>query len=196
MSFKDAAVLLNIQPAIHPLTVTLPDGRRICSTHTAILDLPQLPIIARHVDVFPEFVGSLLSTGTLCDSGLTAVYTATSVHFINDEGIIVLIGSRSELSKVWMVDISGVSTSAPSSGGVSSAGPHRFCRSPSVQNQSLSTPQAIQQAFYSSAVITEATGTSQLCCQPEAVQTSLSNVRFLKKNNWYFSTGCRLLFRH
>jgi len=71
--FRDADVLLDFKPTLIPLTVTLPDGTVVTSTHTATLRLPQLPLGARHVDIFPDFIGSLLSTGVLCDHVLTAV---------------------------------------------------------------------------------------------------------------------------
>jgi len=78
MSFNDLAVLLYVRPTVKPLKIILPGGSRVHSTHTALQNLIQLLLCARHVDVFSNFIAFLLSTGTLCDSGLTAVYTSTS----------------------------------------------------------------------------------------------------------------------
>ena len=146
MSFRDANVLLDIKPTNSPLTVTLPDGTTVTSTHTALLNLPQLPLGARHVDVFPGFIGSLLSTGVLCDHGLKAVYTSYTVDFIDKDGTVILQGNRSPFSKLWMVNICPLpsrlrydSDTAKVSGTISS---------------SYSDPCAF-------AVITEATGTVQ-----------------------------------
>jgi len=75
MSYQDMSTLANIEPALHPITVTLPAGTTATSTHTALLNLPQLPLAARKVHLFPDFVGSLLSICILCDHGMTAVYT-------------------------------------------------------------------------------------------------------------------------
>ena len=79
MSFRDITVLTDVTPALSPVSVTLPDGSLATSTHTAMLNLPSLPMSARHVHVFPGWIGSLLSIGVLCDAGMTAVYTATTV---------------------------------------------------------------------------------------------------------------------
>ena len=141
MSFNDADALLDIQPTTKPLAVILPDGRQALSTHTALLNLPQLPLSARRVDVFPDFIGSLLSTGTLCDSGLTAVYTSSTVHFLNQSGTIVLMGTRSPSSRLWTVNIDPNTDMA-------------LDMSPSGAPNDPTT-------LSSSAVVTEATGTVQ-----------------------------------
>ena len=79
IALSDAAVLLNIRPAINGISVALPNGDIITSTHTATLNLPSLPLSARAAHVFPGLTGSLLSIGLLTDAGLTAVYTADAV---------------------------------------------------------------------------------------------------------------------
>jgi len=94
--------------------VTLPDGSIICSTHTALLNIPSLAIDSRRCHVFPALnaTGSLLSIGKLCDSGCTAVYDKTTVT-IQRDGIVILRGHRDPTSRLWMIDInSGSSGSA------------------------------------------------------------------------------------
>ena len=44
MSFRDITVLTDVTPALSPVSVTLPDGSLATSTHTAMLNLPSLPI--------------------------------------------------------------------------------------------------------------------------------------------------------
>ena len=139
MSFTDSAVFLDLQPTCNAITVTLPDGTHVTSTHTARLDLPCLPLAARRVDVFPGFIGSLLSTGVLCDHGLIAIYTASHVHFLDPNGTLVLQGVRSPVTKLWLVDLASPT--------VPTAPPPLF---------PLSPPD-----FVSAAVITEACGTQQ-----------------------------------
>ena len=110
MSFSDASVLSDIQHARHPVSVTLPDGTIATSTHTASLNIPSLPVLARHVHLFPNWIGSLLSIGLLCDCGLTAVYTATTVTLSDSRGAVVLAGTRSALTKnIWLIDLPGPS---------------------------------------------------------------------------------------
>ena len=92
-----------------PISVTLPDGSITTSTHTAKLNLPSIPMSARHVHVFPGWVGSLLSIGALCDAGMAAVYTATTVTIRDANDLTVLSGARSPSSQIWTIDISGPS---------------------------------------------------------------------------------------
>ena len=71
----DKAVLDNVQSALKPISVKLPNGKIISSTHTGILNLPALPLAARIAHVFPQLTGSLLSIGQLCDSRYKAVFS-------------------------------------------------------------------------------------------------------------------------
>jgi hypothetical protein len=81
-------------PTSSPLTVTLPNGQQIQSTHEATLPFPNLPKKALEAHVFPELNGhALLSIGTFCDTGCTALFTATAV-VIEKDGKIVLTGQR------------------------------------------------------------------------------------------------------
>ena len=138
MSFNDSACLLDLAPTTRPLSVTLPDGTCVTSTHTAYLDLPCIPQAARRVDVFPGFIGSLLSTGVLCDAGLVAVYTSSHVHFLDPSGVVVLTGLRSPSTKLWMVALTPSPPITPLP---------QFCASP---------PNCV-----SAAVLPEARGTQQ-----------------------------------
>jgi hypothetical protein len=67
--------LINVKPATQPIAVQLPNGEHIWSSHTALLDIPALPLAARVAHIFPKLTSaSLLSIGLLCDHGCTAVY--------------------------------------------------------------------------------------------------------------------------
>ena len=137
MSFRDLTALTNVTPAVSPISVTLPDGSITISSHTALLDLPMLLMSARLVHVFPGWIGSLLSIGVLCDAGMTAVYTATTVTIYDAHGLSVLSGTRSPISRIWTIDISG----------------------PSAVQPTTTTPLTNAPTLVSAAVITEATGT-------------------------------------
>ena len=96
--------------------------------------MPTLPSAAQQVDIFPDWIGSLLSIGMLCDCGLTATYTATTVTITDDAGTVVLKGHRTHPCKLWLIDIS---------------------QDPTILNESpISTP-----SLFSGAVVTEAKGT-------------------------------------
>ena len=66
-----------IHPAVNPITVQLPSGSTILSTHTTTIPLPDLPAMAGHAHVFPNFTyQSLISVSQLCDHGCEALFTA------------------------------------------------------------------------------------------------------------------------
>ena len=102
MSFNDISALTDIKLSSKML---LPDCSTITSTHNALLNLPQLPLTARHVDIFPGLLGSLISIGVLCDHGTIAVYTAATVQIFGASGTLCLSGSRSPVTKLRMIDM-------------------------------------------------------------------------------------------
>jgi len=118
MSLRDVSCLLNIAISPSPIRVSLPDGSFAVSTHIGTLNLlKSLPASARHVDIFPDWLGPLISIGVLCDHGLTAVFTATTVTLLDSAGTVALSGTRSPITKIWTVNLNA-SESSP-------APPHR-----------------------------------------------------------------------
>jgi hypothetical protein len=96
----------NVNPAgENAITVTLPNGQRITSTHTAILKWSHLPHQARQCHIFPQLQDKmLLSIGQLCDSGMTATFTHNKLY-IYKEKMLVLEGNRNKCSGMWYVDL-------------------------------------------------------------------------------------------
>ena len=107
MSMRDSSNLVNVQTTASPITVMLPDGTTAISTHTALLNVPSLPLSCRLVHIFPHWHGPLLSIGLLCDAGMIAIYTAANVLILDSAGNLVLHGSRSLVDKIWLIDVSG-----------------------------------------------------------------------------------------
>ena len=107
MSMRDSSNLVNVQTTASPITVMLPDGTTAISTHTALLNVPSLPLSCRLVHIFPHWHGPLLSIGLLCDAGMIAIYTAANVLILDSAGNLVLHGSRSPVDKIWLIDVSG-----------------------------------------------------------------------------------------
>ena len=110
ISLPDAAVLLDIKPVVNGISVALPNGQIIISTHTATLNLPTLPLSARAAHIFPSLQGSLLSIGMLTDAGLTAIYTSDAVTIQDAMGTTVLSGYRSPSTRLWMIDLPSPTT--------------------------------------------------------------------------------------
>ncbi len=105
MALSSQNILLNIQPAEHPICVELPNGETLHSSHTALLDLPRLPLAARRVHIFQELTNSLLSIGQLCDHGCTAEYNKESVIVRDENREVILEGKRCPKTRLWMVDL-------------------------------------------------------------------------------------------
>jgi hypothetical protein len=73
-------------PAATPLAVCLPTDDTIASTHTATLNMPSLPRVARQAHILPGLAQhSLLSVRQICDSGFSVTFTVTEVTVTNGE---------------------------------------------------------------------------------------------------------------
>ena len=108
MAFSDASALLNVRPctADQAVTVSLPDGSTVTSTHTATLDLPSLPQgSARNVHLFPSFTGSLLSISVFCDAGLSVQFDSDQVTVRAPHGPPILHGTRCPRTRLWFVNL-------------------------------------------------------------------------------------------
>ena len=75
------------------------------STHEAELDLPNLPLSARHVHIVPALqAGSLLSMGQLCDAGCVVTFDATTVR-VHRNSELLLLGTRTPTTGLWHLNI-------------------------------------------------------------------------------------------
>jgi hypothetical protein len=81
-------------PITETVRISLPDSSFMEATHSAILDLPNIPISASMVYLFPKLAGSLISVSQLCDAGFTVLFTISEVIVKNAENIVVLNGRR------------------------------------------------------------------------------------------------------
>ena len=94
------APLTNVHPVSPGLSVHLPDGSTIVSTHVGTLPFA-LPPDACVAHIFPTLTsGSLVSIGLLCDHGCTATFTAHDVT-ITHQGQPILTGLRSPTTRLW-----------------------------------------------------------------------------------------------
>ena len=62
------------------MQVKLLDGTIITSTHTALLNIEQLPMKARRAHLFPDIKHALLLISMLCDEGYMAIFDEKSLH--------------------------------------------------------------------------------------------------------------------
>ena len=104
----------NCLPAAPGISVLLPNGQSIISSHTATLNLhPSLPPSATLAHIFPDLLsGALLSIGLLCDHGCTANFNQNDVT-ITLANQSILQGFRSPITKLWTVDLSNTTPPPP-----------------------------------------------------------------------------------
>jgi hypothetical protein len=89
----------------------LPDGSAIQSSHEALLPFPQLLQAALKAHIFLDLQGqALLSMGTFCNAGCTAIFDATLVK-ITYKGNIVLEVTRVPLG-LWKTQLLVTQTTA------------------------------------------------------------------------------------
>ena len=92
------------QRTIEGLQVELPDGSIITSTHTALLDIPQLPMKTRRAHLFPNITHILLSISMLCDQGYIAIFDDKHMYIIKNVKVL-LHGNRDSQTNLYIVNL-------------------------------------------------------------------------------------------
>jgi hypothetical protein len=91
--------------ATRPIAITNPNGTQMVSSHTAYLDLPDLPLAARLVHIVPALTTkSLLSIPQLCTNGCKAELDNEGIRILRD-GKLVLAGTRCHDTGLWHIDV-------------------------------------------------------------------------------------------
>jgi len=85
----------NKKKTMNGISVLLPNKDTMIATHTAELDLPNLPVEAR-----TAHNTSLLSVGQLCDAQCTATFTSTDVTITHNNKT-VLHGIQTKPDNLW-----------------------------------------------------------------------------------------------
>jgi hypothetical protein len=89
-----------------PLTVHLPNGATMESSHTADLHIPELNAAASKAHVFPGMAHhSLLSFGQLCDEGYIVTFKRDTVILCNSESSKLLSGPRDLNTGLWRINL-------------------------------------------------------------------------------------------
>ena len=101
----NGAAAVNIKPTNHPITITLPNGKTIRSTHTCNMDIPWLPGHMTEAHIVPGLAhASLISTRKFCDAGCKVMFDDKEcrVYF---KGELVLVGGRDKATGLWQLPI-------------------------------------------------------------------------------------------
>ena len=108
-----AASITNITPASNPLTVKLPDGACVSSTHTCTLNLPQLPTRAREGHIVPGLAShSLMSVVKIFNAGCEVTFTMIDCQ-VKHLGRIILRGSKCTRTGLWMINLTNTAKITP-----------------------------------------------------------------------------------
>jgi hypothetical protein len=76
------------------------------STHTFLLDIPELSEAASVVHVLPDMANnSLLSVGHLCNEGYSATFEIYGVTIFNSIGKEILKGNRDLSTGLWRINL-------------------------------------------------------------------------------------------
>jgi hypothetical protein len=100
------APCLNKIKSQNPLTVRLPNGATMESTHTAALNIPPVKKAASIAHVFPGISNhSLLSVGKLCNEGYTVTFRNTAVAICNSQELQILKGTQDLDTGLWKINL-------------------------------------------------------------------------------------------
>jgi hypothetical protein len=90
----------------NPLTVRLPNGATMESSHTADLDIPELNAAASKAHVFPGMANhSLRSFGQVCNKGYIVTFKNALVTVCNSQEFQILSGPRDLDTGLWRINL-------------------------------------------------------------------------------------------
>jgi hypothetical protein len=94
----------NLRQAIRPLTINLPDGFKVKSTHTCDLTIPGLPMVLVGHVVPKLSIALLIGIRVLCDAGCKVVLRKTNCD-IWYKGKVILSGKKDSSTDLWTLPI-------------------------------------------------------------------------------------------
>jgi hypothetical protein len=100
------APFLNKVISRNPLTVRLPNGATMESSHTADSDIPGYNAAASKVHVYPGMAHLYsLSVGQLCDEGYLVTFQKDTVTICNSDNSKLLSGPRDATTGLWRTNL-------------------------------------------------------------------------------------------
>ena len=105
------------QVAVAPISVTLPDGDQVHSTHIGDLDMPKLPKSARECHIIPDLASySLISVVKLWEAGCEVSFTKWGIGVeVRYRVQLFIKGSKCTRTGLWMVPLSSRTDTTTSS---------------------------------------------------------------------------------
>ncbi len=102
----DGIDVVNKHLATKALTINMPDGRKVMSTHVCDITIPCLPLILMG-PIMPHLaVASLMGIRLLCNAGCTVVFNKNKRNVIYN-GNVILQGYKDRSTNLWTLPING-----------------------------------------------------------------------------------------
>jgi hypothetical protein len=96
------------------LTVRLPNGATMESSHTVELDIPELNAAASKAHVLPRMSNhSLLSVRKLCDEGYIVTFKQAAVTICNPDNSQILSGPQDLNTGLWRINLKKTNSHIP-----------------------------------------------------------------------------------
>eukprot|EP00804_Cyclotella_cryptica_P024875 CCRYP_011786-RA/>CCRYP_011786-RA protein AED:0.28 eAED:0.28 QI:0/0/0/1/1/1/2/0/729 len=104
--FLPEVPLTNINAHAPRTTILTATGQPLYSTGIATLNLPTIPPVTQYGHVVPGLTHNLISIGTLCDAGCTALFMATTLTVADAAGTTILSGARdTNTPRLWKINL-------------------------------------------------------------------------------------------
>ncbi len=100
----DGVDVNNKQLSKKPLTINLPDGNTVQSTHRCNIVIPGLPIILTGYIVLHLAIASLIGVRPLCKAGCKVIFDDMKCDVIYD-GKVILRGNKDPSTELWTLPI-------------------------------------------------------------------------------------------
>ena len=94
----------NIRPALDPLTIKLPNGEIIHSTHICDISIPGLPMILTGHIVPGLSMASVMSMHVLCKVGCKVIFTDMTCE-VKYQNKVILTGIKDPTTDLWTLPI-------------------------------------------------------------------------------------------
>ncbi len=104
MIMKKTPNMKNVSLATNPLTINLPDGTMVKSTHICNLEIPALPYVLEGHIVPDLMVASLVGVRILCKLGNTVLFTDTACY-VRYQGKVILTRYKDPSTDLWVLPI-------------------------------------------------------------------------------------------
>ena len=137
----EGADVKNKRPAIKPLTVNLPDGRQLKSTHICDIDIPGLPTTLTGHVVPHLAIASLFGIRVLCKAGYKVVFDDDKCD-VYYRGKLILRGYKDPSTDLWTLPIGPTSAKVWPTQGTTAQGTHVERQAASSRKECVSLPHA------------------------------------------------------